>query len=91
LFRAASGITQTLFVRAVRDRTAHLAVANDPQRQRLVADERGLVHFRGGKPREPGLFHLGDRVGLIGLRRAPGSLREVQRPVGDSAQFRTPT
>ena len=76
---AAGHLAQALVVRSVRDGAADLPVPDDAEGDRLVADQCRLVHLRRREAREPGLLDLDDRIRLVGLGRAPGALRELER------------
>ena len=76
---AAGHLPEAVVVGSVRDRAADPPVADDAQRDGLVADEGRLVHLGRGEAREPGLLDLDDGVGLVGLGRPPGALGELER------------
>ena len=78
---------EALVVEVVRGRDADLAVADDPEAERRVLDERRLVHLRGGEAGEAGALGEDDGLGLVGLGGRDRALRRLERV--DHA--RTPT
>ena len=90
LGRAARSSVQALVVGPVRDGDAPAPVAYDADGDRLVADQRRLVHLRAGEAREPGLLDLRDRVRAVAFGGSTGPAGELECPIA-LAHERTPT
>ena len=78
---------ETLGVDLVRRRPAQLPVADDPQANDGVVDQRRLVDDGAGEARDSGALGVDEGLGLVTLGRAQCVLGEIECP----AQAETPT